>query len=101
MNKGIAMKAYWIGHVNVTKPDSYAEYGKLAGPAIEKHGGRFLARGGKSTTLEGDKYGRIVVVEFPNYDAAVKCYNSSEYKEAFNKQVGAANRIVTIVEGLA
>ena len=51
------MKAYWIGHVNVTKPDSYAEYGKLAGPAIEKHGGRFLARGGKSATLEGDKYG--------------------------------------------
>jgi len=95
------MKAYWVGHVNVTKPDSYAEYGKLAGPAIEKHGGRFLARGGKSAALEGDKYARIVVIEFPSYDAAVKCYNSSEYKEAFNKQVGAANRIVAIVEGLA
>ena len=47
------MTAYWIGLVNVTKPEQYAEYGKLAGPAIQKHGGKFLARGGKSTTLEG------------------------------------------------
>lgn len=95
------MKAYWIGLVNVTKPESYAEYGKLAGPAIEKHGGRFLARGGKSTTLEGAQHARIVVVEFLSYDAALKCYNSPEYKQAFTKQVGAANRIVTIVEGMA
>ena len=93
------MTAYWIGLVNVTKPEQYAEYGKLAGPAIQKHGGKFLARGGKSTTLEGAQHGRIIVVEFPSYDAAVKCYNSPEYKEAFTKQVGAANRIVTIVEG--
>jgi uncharacterized protein (DUF1330 family) len=42
-----------------------------------------------------------VVVEFPSYDAAVKCYNSPEYKTAFAKQVGAANRTVTIVEGVA
>jgi len=95
------MKAYWIGLINITKPDAYAEYGKLAGPAIEKHGGRFLARGGKSMTLEGPQHARVVLVEFPNYDAAVKCYNSSEYKEAFGKQVGAANRNVTIVEGMA
>ena len=39
------MAAYWIGRVTVTDPEGYANYAKLAGPAIESHGGRFLARG--------------------------------------------------------
>ncbi|MCK4866714.1 MAG: DUF1330 domain-containing protein, partial [Alphaproteobacteria bacterium] len=33
------MVAYWIGRVRVTDAGGYGEYAKLAGPAIEKHGG--------------------------------------------------------------
>lgn len=95
------MNGYWIGLVNVTNTDAYAEYGKLAGPAIAKHGGKFLARGGKTKTLEGPEHARVVVVEFPSYEAALKCYNSAEYHAAHEKQNGAAARNITIVEGLA
>ena len=45
------MVAYWIGRVRVTDPEGYGKYAELAGPAIEKHGGKFLARGGRLVTL--------------------------------------------------
>lgn len=45
------MPAYWIGRVTVTDQDTYGEYAKRAGPTIEAHGGRFLARGGRHQTL--------------------------------------------------
>jgi uncharacterized protein (DUF1330 family) len=94
------MVAYWIGRVRVTDPESYAKYGALAGPAIEKHGGRFLARGGRTVTLEGDEYPRNVVVEFPSVEAAEACYNSPEYQEALAHAKGAADRLMCIVEGV-
>lgn len=94
------MAAYWIAHVNVTNPEAYAAYAKLATPAIESHGGKFLARGGRAATLEGEEFARNVVVEFPSFDQAVACYNSPAYQEAKALQEGAAVRSVSIVEGL-
>jgi uncharacterized protein (DUF1330 family) len=39
-------KAYWIAcYREITQPDKLAAYAKLALPAIEAGGGRFLARG--------------------------------------------------------
>lgn len=95
------MKAYWIGRVNVTNPESYAKYAELAGPAIVKSGGRFLVRGGKHEILEGTGYARNVVIEFDGLDAARRCYNSPEYQAALQFTVGAAVRDIVIVEGLA
>ena len=94
------MAAYWLARVNVSDSEAYAEYAKRATPAIEGHGGKFLARGGRSTNLEGDDYARNVVVEFPTYDQAVACYNSPEYQEAKACQEGAAVRNLWIVEGV-
>ena len=47
------MPALWIAHVTVTDADAYGKYAKLAGPAIAKHGGKFIARGGRYVQLEG------------------------------------------------
>ena len=94
------MTAYWMSKVQITDEVGYGEYAKLAGPAIEKHGGRFLARGGKCVTLEGEKYPRNVLVEFASFDQAVACYHSNEYQEAWKFQKNAANREVCIVEGV-
>lgn len=47
------MPAYIIAQINVTDPEKYQEYAKLAGPATAKYGGRFLVRGGAKTELEG------------------------------------------------
>ena len=94
------MAAYWIARVNVSNPDAYADYAKGATAAIESHGGRFLARGGRVENLEGEHYPRNVVVEFPSFEQALACYNSAAYQEAKALQDGAAVRNLCIVEGL-
>lgn len=50
------MSTYWVSRVHVTNPEQYDRYARLAGPAIEKHGGVFLARGGKQVILEGGAF---------------------------------------------
>ena len=94
------MPAYWIGHVQITDAEQYGKYAELAGPAIEKHGGRFLARGGRYVTMEGEDFPRNVLVEFASLEAAEACYNSPDYQEAlaFAKRGGIRN--LCIVEGV-
>lgn len=94
------MPAYWIAHSEVTDATRYGEYAKLAGPAIEAHGGRFLARGGKHKQLEGNDRARNVLVEFPSLEAAEACYNSDAYQAALVHAKGASIRDLVIVEGL-
>ena len=50
------MKGYWINRCHVTDSEGYGEYAKLAGPAIEKFGGRFLVRAGQQVELEGGPF---------------------------------------------
>jgi uncharacterized protein (DUF1330 family) len=94
------MPAYWMTRVSVTDEAAYGEYARRAGPAIEKHGGRFLARGGRFVTLEGAEYPRNVLVEFPSVEAAQACYDSPEYREALAFAKDAADRLMVIVEGV-
>jgi uncharacterized protein (DUF1330 family) len=92
--------AYIIAQVTITDPQKYAEYAKLAGPAGAKYGGKFLARGGNTTLLEGkNPHQRIVINEFPDIEAAKRFYNSPEYQEAKSKRLGAADFNMIIVEG--
>ena len=74
------MKGYWITLCQVTDSETYGEYIKLAGPAIQKYGGKFLARGGEQVKYEGSSYDRTVVVEFDSLQSAKDAYNSEEYK---------------------
>ncbi len=94
------MPAYWIGRVTVSDPDTYGEYAKRAGPAIEAHGGRFLARGGRHQTLEGRDHARNVVVQFASFEDAIACYNSPAYQEALSYALKSADRDLAIVEGV-
>jgi uncharacterized protein (DUF1330 family) len=94
------MPAYIIAQINVTDQAKYQEYAKLAGPATQKYGGRFLVRGGAKTTMEGDiPFSRIVINEFPDIEAAKRFYNSVEYQAAKQKRLGAADFNMVIVEG--
>lgn len=92
------MPALWIAHVTVTDPDSYAKYAELAGPAIAKHGGRFIARGGRYVQLEGQERPRNVVAKFPSVEDAEACYNSPEYQKALDHARDASERELLIVE---
>lgn len=96
-----AKKAYVLVQVDVTNAAQYAEYMKLSPGIIEKFGGRFIARGGRSETLEGTPAtGRIVVVEFPSFERAQQFYNSAEYQAAKKVRAGAAAAQFILVEGI-
>lgn len=92
------MPALWIAHVTVTDAEAYGKYAELAGPAIAKHGGHFIARGGRFVQLEGQERPRNVVAKFPSLEAAEACYNSPEYQTALNHALGASERELMIVE---
>ena len=94
------MSAYWIAHVDVTDPETYGEYAKLATIAIQAHGGKFLARGGDYKCLEGNSRPRNVLVEFPDMESAVACYNSETYGKALEKSRRSSVRDVLLLDGV-
>jgi uncharacterized protein (DUF1330 family) len=94
------LTAYAIVRVNVTDPEKYAEYAARTPAVVAAFGGRFIARGGPSETLEGpDETRRLVVLEFPDFEQAKACFASDQYAEAKSYRVGAAEMEVVIVEG--
>lgn len=94
-------KAYMLVQIDVTDSPRYGEYMKLTPGLIEKHGGRFIARGGRSETLEGTPArSRVVIVEFPSYERAQQFYSSAEYQAAKKLRDGAATAQFVLVEGM-
>ena len=95
------MAAYLIAQVEVTDPDRFGEYQKLVPKAVEKHGGRYLARGGETAALEGNwDPARVVIVEFPSLEQAKRFYDSPEYQQAIQVRSGAADMKMLAVEGV-
>ena len=92
-------KGYWIGHVTVTDPDTYATYVANNNTIIPKFGGRFIVRGGQSEVPEGDLSGRHVVIEFPSYKDAIDCYYSDDYTANRKVRENASTGAIVIVEG--
>ena len=92
-------KGYWIGHVDVTDPEVYQKYLAANGVAFAKYGGRFLVRAGKHVVARGAARSRPVVIEFPDYSAAVACLESEEYKRAIEFRDKASLIDLVIAEG--
>lgn len=92
-------KGYWIARVDVRDAERYKDYVATAKPAFERHGARFLVRGGALDALEGKARARNVVIEFPSVQAAHDCYESAEYQEAKAIRQEAADAELIIVEG--
>ncbi len=94
------MAVYAMVHIDVTDPDEYAKYAELAGPAVLKYGGEFLARGGECVHMEGKGRARNVIIRFKDMDTAKAFYHSPEYQEALSYGLPAAEREYTFVEGV-
>ena len=93
-------KGYVISRVDITNPDAYARYATAAAKAIAEHGGKPLARGGRSEALEGKARSRNVVLEFESYDAARRYFHSEQYQAARVLREGAAEIEMVLVEGV-
>lgn len=92
-------KGYWIANITVTNPEAYKEYVERDTPIVEGFGGRFIVRGGTVGATEGDVLDRNVLIEFPDYETALACYNSAEYQEVAEiRRANSQSRII-VVEG--
>jgi uncharacterized protein (DUF1330 family) len=95
-------KAYWIAsYRSIKNPDALAAYAKLAGPAIQGAGGRFLIRGMPAKTYEAGLNQRTVVLEFDSLAQAIAAHDSPGYQAALKVLGNAAERDIRIVEGVA
>ena len=92
------MTAYVIIDINVTDPIRYEAYKELATPTVELYGGKYIARGGKTETLEGDwRPNRLVILEFDSMEQAKTWLHSDEYGAAKSiRHQTAISKMVTI-----
>ncbi len=91
------MVAYLMVRADVRDKDAYGEYAKRSPAVVAQFGGRYLARGGETISLEGSQESRrCVIIEFPSLAAAKAFYDSPEYQSArdFRKDAGDAEFIV-------
>jgi uncharacterized protein (DUF1330 family) len=94
-------RAYWMTfYREIRDPQALAAYARLAGPALEAAGGRFLARGLPSQVYEGGISDRTVLIEFESVAQAVAAHDSPGYQEALRALGNGAERDLRIVEGV-
>ena len=95
------MKGYIVCvYKDITNEKKLKEYAVKAKAAVEKFNGKFLIRGGRARSKEGDKSPRTVVIEFLSFDQANTFYQSNEYQEAHAILKGHVERQFQIVEGI-
>jgi uncharacterized protein (DUF1330 family) len=95
------MPAYIVVEVEVHDPQRYENYKGMVPSSLEAYGGRFLVRGGKVETLEGDwSPKRFVMVEFPSLAQAKAWWDSPEYAEAKALRQATATTQMIVVEGI-
>ena len=95
-------KAYWIvTYRTIKNQDAFAAYAKLAGPAVQASGGRFIVRGNPAKTYEAGMNQRVVVIEFDSLQKALAAHDTKEYGAALEALGNGAERDIRIVEGVA
>jgi uncharacterized protein (DUF1330 family) len=94
-------KGYWVNtYRSISNPSAMAEYAKLAGPAIQAAGGRFLVRGPAAKTYESGLMQRVVIIEFDSVEQAIKAHDTDGYQAALAALGNGADRDIRIVEGV-
>lgn len=95
------MPAYVIVEIDVHDPTLYEEYKKLTPASLTPFGGKFVVRGGKTETLDGDwQPKRIVVLEFPSAEKAKLWWDSDTYRRAREIRQRASHTRMIVVEGV-
>jgi uncharacterized protein (DUF1330 family) len=95
-------KGYWVvQYKSIKNPDKLAAYAKIAGPAIQAAGGKFLVRSpSPAKTYEQGVNSRTVVTEFESVAKAIAAHDSSGYQEALRVLGDSVERDLRIVEGV-
>ena len=89
-----------VTYRKITNQEKWAAYAKLAAPAIQKAGGKFIVRGMPAKTYEAGMKERVVIVEFDNVHRAMAAHDTPAYQEALKALGDGAERDFRIVEGV-
>jgi uncharacterized protein (DUF1330 family) len=92
--------AYFFAEIDVADPAAYRTYVDRNTSVVNDHGGRFLARGGKTISMDGEPPKRIVIIAWENEDQARAWYTSAAYKEIIPIRDKAAKFRGFVVEGV-
>ena len=92
-------KGYWIGRVDVNNEEGYKAYAAANAAIFKKYGAKYVIRGGKFECVEGQARSRNVVIEFPDYAAAMACYRSPEYQENIKRRLPHSVADLIVIEG--
>ena len=94
-------KGYWVScYHKILDPGKLSAYAKLAGPAIEAAGGRFLARTIAAKSYEAGLLERVVIIEFDSLEKAVAAHDTPAYQKALALLEGGVMRDLRVVEGV-
>lgn len=96
------MAAYIVVDTEITDPEHYEEYKRLAKPIVEAYGGTYLARGGDMRVVDAELWEptRLVLLEFPDVDSAKAFADCDEYRPVAAMRHEYANSTVVIVDGV-
>lgn len=96
------MAAFVINDMEITDPLLFEEYKKLSPATVAQYGGRFVVRGDRTETLEGEwSPARLVILEFASVAQANAWLNSPEYAAAKRLRHASAKSNLIVVEGVA
>ena len=96
------MAAYFIAELDIVDAAAFEDYRKRVPATIERHGGRYLARGGALETMEGSwTPKRVVILEFPSVEQAKRWYHSEDYRELKALRHKTSRGSIVLVEGVA
>jgi uncharacterized protein (DUF1330 family) len=94
------MSAYVIVNVDTRQPEEYERYKEMAQKTVAQYGGRYIARGGPMSVLEGTwTPTRIVILEFPTFEKAHEWWQSAEYAPAKELRQRLSTTDLLIVDG--
>jgi uncharacterized protein (DUF1330 family) len=96
------MPAYLVVDTDIQNADEYEKYKALAKPIAEKYGGVYRVRGGTMDLLESELWTptRMVIVEFPDAQAARAFVDSEEYAPVKPLRQNNARCTMAILDGI-
>ena len=95
------MAGYILIDLEITDPEGFQEYLRLAGPTLKQYGGKVIIGGASSETLEGDWHPHLLSVgQFESVEQAMRWYNSEEYAPAKALRFKVAKNRAIVVQGL-
>jgi uncharacterized protein (DUF1330 family) len=93
---------HWVvTYRSIKNSDAFQAYAKMAVPAVEAAGGRFIVRGMPTKVYEAGMNQRVVLIEFDDIAKATAAHDAPDYQSALKVLGDGADRDIRIVEGVA